>query len=188
MQRPRLAQRRRGRFMHRDAIKPQCGGFPSCAPAKTQCGRLPGRLAVFRLRKSARAFHRCGSTNAPAKPKILAGPFWASPPQTCSQEPLSGQPACICAAARHLQCPQSNGKKPPDEVKRPAGAFFALPQKNAAQDFPVPRAFLILFPILDAQGYYSVAARTALMVCIRFSASSKTMERGDSKTSSLTSR
>ena len=35
--------------------------------------------------------------------------------------------------------------------------------------------------------YASVAAMTALMVCIRFSASSKTMERGDSNTSSVTS-
>ena len=34
---------------------------------------------------------------------------------------------------------------------------------------------------------YSVAAMTALMVCIRFSASSKTMEAGLSKTSSVTS-
>ena len=34
---------------------------------------------------------------------------------------------------------------------------------------------------------YSVAAMTALMVCIRFSASSKTMECAPSKTSSVTS-
>ena len=35
--------------------------------------------------------------------------------------------------------------------------------------------------------YYNVAAMTALMVCIRFSASSKTMEASLSKTSSVTS-
>ena len=34
---------------------------------------------------------------------------------------------------------------------------------------------------------YSVAAMTALMVCIRFSASSKTMDREPSNTSSVTS-
>ena len=35
--------------------------------------------------------------------------------------------------------------------------------------------------------FYSVAAITALMVCMRFSASSKTMDWGPSKTSSVTS-
>lgn len=35
--------------------------------------------------------------------------------------------------------------------------------------------------------YYSVAAMTALMVCMRFSASSKTMDWPPSKTSSVTS-
>ena len=57
---------------------------------------------------------------------------------------------------------------------------FKLLQDTATKANPV-RKFLTGFYC------YMVAAMTALMVCIRFSASSKTMEASLSKTSSVTS-
>ncbi len=53
--------------------------------------------------------------------------------------------------------------------------------KQTAPDFRRPPFCLLPY---DAQ---SVAAMTALMVCMRFSASSKTMDCGPSNTSSVTS-
>ena len=66
-------------------------------------------------------------------------------------------------------------------MNRPYGDRIlpAKPQFIKNEEFP-PRSF-------KRHSYANVAAITALMVCIRFSASSNTMDAGDSNTSLVTS-
>lgn len=88
----------------------------------------------------------------------------------------------LAESITHLEEKGKAGQK--SNLNRP---FFWFPKyakgRPSAKEGP---------PLLSAHfrcrtGHFISSYMTALMVCIRFSASSKTMERSDSKTSSVTS-
>ena len=142
--------------------------------ARTAAGcRAPARGGSRSSPRSRRRGRRAGRPRRPCTPRACS----ASRP-TCGPLPCERTSSC------------SRGDARPGPARRPArwraGRPAVIGSPRFSRALP-PRATTTRIgsgPVSSP----SVATMTALIVCIRFSAWSKTIERSDSKTSSVTSR